>query len=198
MVLMKVFVANITIILFCFMLLLDVFLQTVLVRKFFIAMITNNLFIHRFDTFVVYLPMSFQMCISSKIFITEVTFEGPFTRVTEEVSVQAAGPRECLVAAGEGAGVEVDAGAAGREAHLVLAPRPGPGLRVHHEDGAAAADLPRTILSMSGVRTTAWLRVELAGVTRLSSATCSPLLSTPTNVQLRVLPSQVVSSASLR
>lgn len=180
------------------MLLLDVFLQTVLVSKFFIAMITNNLFIHRFDTFVVYLPMSFQMCISSKIFITEVTFEGPFTRVTEEVSVQAAGPRECLVAAGEGAGVEVDAGAAGREAHLVLAPRPGPGLRVHHEDGAAAADLPRTILSMSGVRTTAWLRVELAGVTRLSSATCSPLLSTPTNVQLRVLPSQVVSSASLR
>ena len=150
---MKVLVTNITIILFCFMLLLDVFLQTVLISKLFMAMITNSLFIHRFDTFVVYLSVSFQMCISCKIFITEITFEGPLTRVTEEVSVQAAGPRECLVAAGEGAGVEVNTGAAGREAHLVLAPRPG--LRVHHRDDAAAADLPRTILSMSGVRTMA-------------------------------------------
>ena len=71
MVLMKVLVTNITIILFCFMLLLDVFLQTVLISKLFMAMITNSLFIHRFDTFVVYLPVSFQMCISCKIFITE-------------------------------------------------------------------------------------------------------------------------------
>ena len=116
----ELLVTDIAEILLHFVNLLHVLPQTVLVGKGMITLVTLHWTTGRLQSIMIYLLVSLEMGLPSEVFITEITFEGSLTRVSQHMSLQTTWSGECLLTAWLGTPVEVDTGTAGRELEVGL------------------------------------------------------------------------------